>query len=306
MNSGFQRKIARLASQGQFQKIIVLIEQIPESGRDREIVGSYVRALNNTGQCERAIEVSLRYKDRDEAYPLWHYRLGYAFWYLDRLKEAKAALLRGKELAKDDTQITGWIDELLERIAELETFQRAAIAPRNPSKLFFDCIDSSDFWDVCDLSLQKYTGAPATDEMFAQTEKALGYRLPESYKQMMRRHNGGLLRCRSFPFPSASRYQPYKIHISGVMGVDPSKPYSLCGEFGCRSMIGKWKYPAIGIAVCNCPSEIHNLVFLDYRYCGPAGEPGVVHIDQEDDYTVTCLAPNFEGFILGLEKDDND
>ncbi|MDR2108762.1 MAG: SMI1/KNR4 family protein [Coriobacteriales bacterium] len=173
-------------------------------------------------------------------------------------------------------------------------------------KPFFDRIESDDFWDDCDYALEEYVGAPATDEMFAQTEKALGYRLPESYKQMMRRHNGGLVRYGLFPRPFFAYNEPDEIHISGIMGVDPSKPYSLCGEFGCRSIIQKWRYPALGIGVCSCPSAGHDLVFLDYRHCGPEGEPEVIHIDQESDYAVTYLAPNFEDFILGLEKEDGD
>ena len=42
------------------------------------------------------------------------------------------------------------------------------------------------------------------------------------------------------------------------------------------------------------------MVFLDYRECGPNGEPKVVHIDQEFDYKITLLAQNFEEFINKL------
>ena len=42
------------------------------------------------------------------------------------------------------------------------------------------------------------------------------------------------------------------------------------------------------------------LVMLDYRACGPDGEPAVAHIDQENDCRLTRLAPNFEVFARGL------
>lgn len=43
---------------------------------------------------------------------------------------------------------------------------------------------------------------------------------------------------------------------------------------------------------------------LDYRECGPRGEPGVVHVDQERGYRVTPLAPSFEAFVWELISED--
>lgn len=65
-------------------------------------------------------------------------------------------------------------------------------------------------------------------------------------------------------------------------------------------MIDEWEYPAIGVTICDCPSAGHDMIFLDYRKCGPQGEPAVVHIDQESDYHITPLANTFEAFIRGL------
>ena len=45
------------------------------------------------------------------------------------------------------------------------------------------------------------------------------------------------------------------------------------------------------------------MIFLDYRACGPQGEPAVVHVDQENDYKITHLADSFEEFIQGLEHE---
>jgi hypothetical protein len=46
------------------------------------------------------------------------------------------------------------------------------------------------------------------------------------------------------------------------------------------------------------------MVALDYRECGPDGEPQVVHVDQEEGFRITKLAGNFDEFIRGLEPDD--
>ncbi len=68
-------------------------------------------------------------------------------------------------------------------------------------------------------------------------------------------------------------------------------------------MIDEWEYPAIGVAICDCPSAGHDMIFLDYRACGPQGEPAVVHVDQENDYKITHLADSFEEFVRGLEHE---
>lgn len=74
-------------------------------------------------------------------------------------------------------------------------------------------------------------------------------------------------------------------------------------------MIDEWKYPAIGVVVCDTPSAGHDMVFLDYREWGPTGEPCVVHVDQEYNYKITKLANDFEEFISKLcviKKYDKD
>jgi hypothetical protein len=42
---------------------------------------------------------------------------------------------------------------------------------------------------------------------------------------------------------------------------------------------------------------------LDYRACGKRGEPQVVYVDQEDNYSITVVAPDFETFIRGLVEE---
>ena len=89
-------------------------------------------------------------------------------------------------------------------------------------------------------------------------------------------------------------------NIEYISGVDSSKRYSLCGEFGSKFWIEEWKYPNIGIAICGTSSGGHDMIFLDYSDCGSEGEPCVVHIDQEGGYEITYLADNFKDFVDGL------
>jgi hypothetical protein len=54
----------------------------------------------------------------------------------------------------------------------------------------------------------------------------------------------------------------------------------------------------------DCPSAGHDMIAFDYRECGPAGEPQVVHVDQEWDYAITVLAASFTEFAHGLQGSD--
>jgi hypothetical protein len=44
----------------------------------------------------------------------------------------------------------------------------------------------------------------------------------------------------------------------------------------------------------------HDIICIDYRECGIEGEAKVVHVDQEFDYKVIFVAPNFKPFMRGL------
>jgi hypothetical protein len=120
------------------------------------------------------------------------------------------------------------------------------------------------------------------------------------YVALMRVRNGGVPRNTCFPTTETTSWADDHIAISGIAGIGYGKSYSLCGSLGSQFMIEEWQYPAIGVVVTDCPSAGHDLVVLDYRACGPQGEPVVVHIDQEIDYRITLLAPNFEAFVRGL------
>ena len=113
----------------------------------------------------------------------------------------------------------------------------------------------------------------------------------------MRIQNGGELRKNNFEGSFKRTWASGSFDIEYISGVDSSKRYSLCGEFGSKFWIEEWKYPNIGIAICGTSSGGHDMIFLDYSDCGPEGEPCVVHIDQEGGYEITYLADNFKDFV---------
>ena len=170
----------------------------------------------------------------------------------------------------------------------------------------FEGFDLSDFWEeTSNYAKDKYIGPVPTDEMIRSVEEELGYKLPESYIVLMQVQNGGFSKKSAFPTSTPTSWADDHIAIEGFLSIGWDKTYSLCGKLGSRFMMEEWGYPDIGIAICDCPSAGHDMVFLDYRECGPQGEPKVVHIDQEDDYYITHLADSFEAFIRGLVDEED-
>ncbi|WP_210429199.1 SMI1/KNR4 family protein [Nocardioides eburneiflavus] len=66
---------------------------------------------------------------------------------------------------------------------------------------------------------------------------------------------------------------------------------------GSRFWLEEWGYPDIGVYFADCPSAGHDMLALDYS---GSGEPRVVHVDQELDYAITVVAPDFAAFVSGL------
>ena len=168
----------------------------------------------------------------------------------------------------------------------------------------FGNFDVSDFWDNTDYTRREYTGHTLTEEMLASIEAELGYALPGTYAELLRNQNGGSPKARNHRTHEPTSWDQDHVAINCIYGVDRNRRWSLCGFFGSVFMISKWGYPPIGVYFCSCPSAGHDMLCLDYRECGPHGEPRVIHVDQESDYRMTAVADNFEQFLRGLLPDE--
>lgn len=174
----------------------------------------------------------------------------------------------------------------------------------------FEGFDLAAFWEPEDYlrgtGRNEYIYPAPTDALIAETEKKLGYKLPESYLALIRQQNGGCPARVRFDLPEEKGGG--FVEISGFLGIGEGEHdwYTLCGSGGSLFMLEVWHYPDIGVAVCDTPSAGHDMVFLDYRACGPQGEPSVVLIDQEDDFAITPVADSFEEFVRGLREVDEE
>jgi hypothetical protein len=164
--------------------------------------------------------------------------------------------------------------------------------------------DVASFWKRSDYADREYVDDPVTDVVVAKVERTLGYRLPRAYVALMTSQNGGIPAKTCHRAPSPTSWAVDHVALHGISAIGTKKRYSLCGEMGSTFWIEEWGYPPIGVYFADCPSAGHDMFCLDYRDCGPSGEPKVVHVDQELDYRVTLIAGSFEDFIRGLESED--
>ena len=314
-NEKFLKQIADWHISQDHGKIREAILAIPEHERSDELLCLYARVLNNEDDYSCALAVLDGISDRFSHDPFFCVRYAIALYNLHRENEALDWFKKAKEKGLDEINempgtylpksITKWIERAEKwapRRIEQNAFEAERRVKRNkkPKDAGLADFDFEGFWNDCDYSLEKYIGRTPTDADIAEAETELGYRLPASYKALVKKHNGGLLAKNCFENPLQRDWTPQIFGVESIFGIDREKPYSLCGKSGSRFWIEEWNYPDIGLVICDCPSGGHDMIFLDYSDCGPEGEPCVVHIDQESNYEITYLADNFEDFVRGL------
>ena len=315
----FFAQLEQWNAEDEYTRCIQALNAIPENWRNYRTAYALARALENyaiigdhdEGTLKskgdkallRAIEVleSVREEGQDKAE--WNMRMAYGYQYLYGQEEkAIPYAQRWAELDPEDENAPAVIRECKAEIRKRQR-SRKKKAKFVPGDTPFEGFDLTNFWDDNWYALKEYVSDPPSDELIASVEEELGYKLPAAYIWLMKQHNGGIPVNTCYPCDEPTCWSDDHVAITGIFGIGREKSCSLCGELGSQFMIDEWEYPAIGVAICDCPSAGHDMIFLDYRACGPQGEPAVVHVDQENDYKITHLADSFEEFIRGLEHE---
>lgn len=294
----------------EYEKIVEAVTDIPEEERDYELISHLGRALNNLERYDEAIEQFLKIADEGQDDPLWHYRIGLAYYYLERYDEARTAFETADRLEpgdEDTLEFLSWIEEKTaagdagdEEAAPASSASEAAEAAGSEGEkiaaepvVFEGDFDAEGFWDDDNPAAEKYVSAPPTDALVESVEESLVFRLPAFYVNLMKVHNGGIPRNRYFRSQTGET-----IEILGIMGIGREKPHSLCGAAGSRATIEREGYPEFGVVLCDTPSDT-GVVMLDYRESTNVGEPEVVYVEKASKKVIP-LAPNFEAFVRGL------
>ncbi|WP_138751363.1 Imm51 family immunity protein [Paenibacillus sinopodophylli] len=99
MDKDLLKQLTLWHNKNKYEKIINKIIEIPEADRDYDLVCHLARALNNQEKYNEAIHYFISVQEQGQHDPLWHYRLGYAYYYLEQYKEAVVAF--GQAVALD-------------------------------------------------------------------------------------------------------------------------------------------------------------------------------------------------------------
>ena len=126
-----------------------------------------------------------------------------------------------------------------------------------------------------------------TDEMIKRAENSIGYKLPQSYIELLRFQNGGVI-------------EDDDCWLTVIYGIGKNEDTfnGLEGMFD--NWINEWEYPNIGIPFGETQSGGHDMYFMDYRNLDTNGEPVIVHIENEgdiEDIKIKKVADNFKAFL---------
>ena len=217
---------------------------------------------------------------------------------------------RNKKKAENETvtseaeKIIGQEAQAEEETSALEVQEAVLVADEiiesEPEPRLAD-MDFSDFWHDIKESERRYECTKPDLRMIRSVQEELGFKLPDTFVELMKMHNGGMVNRCWYPirYP-AETYADY-IQITHLLGIGREADYSLCGRFGSKFLLdGKEGVEKAGIAFANCISPTRAILILDYRTAGADGEPCVTYVNSSSGEE-TVIASNFEIFVRGLK-----
>lgn len=143
-------QLQRWHEEDQYQRIIDAIEAIPQPERGYELTCQLARAYNNlagpeeAGPLEKSVSLLESIADQGQEDPLWHYRLGYALFYLDREEEALPHFQRAAELDPQDPDAPEFIRQCQKYIAAKQCCPE---------------VYGQEDWDTVDQHIHTYFGS---------------------------------------------------------------------------------------------------------------------------------------------------
>lgn len=133
-----------------YQRIVDHLEELSGTqALDYTLTCLLARAYNNLAQGRdeerlgRAVELLLSVEEEGRDDPLWHYRLGYAYFYLDQEEKALPCFERAAQLDPEDEDAPGFVQECKKYIAAREC---------QPEMY------AQEDWDAVEAHMERYFG----------------------------------------------------------------------------------------------------------------------------------------------------
>ena len=100
--------------------IINAVLEIPEAERGYELTCLLARAYNNRDDYEKALKFLISVEEEGKYDLMWHFRIGYAYYYLDMLEKAEKAFERVLESDSGNEDALDFLDWIREEIKEAD------------------------------------------------------------------------------------------------------------------------------------------------------------------------------------------
>ncbi|MEV7618371.1 SMI1/KNR4 family protein [Streptomyces sp. NPDC089799] len=148
------------------------------------------------------------------------------------------------------------------------------------------------FWADGDYGVQP----PLTDETLREAELVLGVTLPSTLVDLLRVQNGGIVAADHDACPTSQPTSWSEEHVpfDFLMGIGPRE--QMTSLLDTPYLVAEWGLPSPIVLLCG---DGHCWIGLDYRVCGPDGNPSVTWFDTDLD-TALLLAGDFTTFIESL------
>ena len=143
------------------------------------------------------------------------------------------------------------------------------------------------FWEIDEEGY--YTLKKITAEEIAKAEDKLGVTLPDTYKKLILKQNGGYIVHNAFPTTHSNSWTEDHIQFNHLLGIAEDE-----GIMDSAYLIKEWELPE-GLVLIN--GDGHTWVAMDYR---KTKENPAIHyfdVEMEEDFK---LADSFDEFIQGL------
>ncbi|WP_455357540.1 SMI1/KNR4 family protein [Streptomyces sp. SYSU K217416] len=148
------------------------------------------------------------------------------------------------------------------------------------------------FWADGDYGVQP----PLTDETVREAERVLEVTLPSALLDLLRVQNGGIVAADHDAFPTSQPTSWSEDHVpfDALMGIGPRE--RMTSLLDTPYLVTEWGLPS---PIVLLSGDGHCWIGLDYRGCGPDGDPSVTWFDTDLD-TELALATDFRTFVEKL------